>query len=262
MKILELGQSPWIVQPVEANMLVFHNRTDPTVAGHTDSIFSKLQPQTENLLEEYTLDVRAGSLHILHINCTPDKLPALILGRLLTDGIIAGIEDIVKLEVHLDTGTAEIVFTEERIPRTRCNEVNFSCKGPNWNESWIRTLYARFCRDTDLHRFTRCTHSCFLMQDGKIIAETEDIGRHNAIDKAIGCALLQQIPLSECILFTTGRLPEGMVNKAVRAGIRILVSKEAPTAAGVRVAKAAGITIIGKVREDSLMLYTEADRIY
>ena len=260
MRILELGRYPWIVQPVETNILQFHNRTCPANSGHADSTFSILQPQTENLLEEYTLNVRTGSLHNMHINCTPDKLPALILGRLLTDGIIAGIEDIVKLEIHLDTSTAEIVYAEERISRTRCNKVNLSSKGPAWDASWIRTLYARFCQDTDLHQLNRCTHSCFLMREGRIVVETEDIGRHNAIDKAVGCALLQQIPLPECVLFTTGRLPEDMVNKAVRAGIRVLVSKEAPTTAGVRAAKAAGITIIGKVREHSMVLYTQADR--
>lgn len=260
MKILELGQTPRIIQPVETNTLHYQDRKPPASTGCADPAFCLLRPQTENLLEEYTLDVRAGSLHILRMNCTPDMLPALILGRLLTDGMICGIEDVLKIEVHLNTGTAEVVFAEKRRPRTLCAEAEEKNRGPAWDESWIRALYARFCQDTDLHRITRCTHSCFLMREGRIVVETEDIGRHNAIDKAIGCALLQQIPLSECVLFTTGRLPEDMVNKAVRAGIRVLVSKEAPTTAGVRAAKAAGITIIGKVREHSMILYTEADR--
>ena len=55
--------------------------------------------------------------------------------------------------------------------------------------------------------------------------KAEDIGRHNAVDKAVGYAVLNDIPLSGCMIFTSGRVPVDMVEKVIVAGIPVLVSK-------------------------------------
>ena len=83
----------------------------------------------------------------------------------------------------------------------------------------------------------------------------EDIGRHNAIDKAVGYGLKEQIPLSECILYTSGRVPVDMAGKSIAAGVPILVSKQAPTAQAVELARRYGLVIIGSAYPDSMKVY-------
>ena len=74
----------------------------------------------------------------------------------------------------------------------------------------------------------------------KCVCRMEDIGRHNALDKCIGYALLKQLELSECILFTTGRVPTDMVQKVIAAGIPVLASKAVPTDQAIELAKSTG----------------------
>ena len=83
----------------------------------------------------------------------------------------------------------------------------------------------------------------------------EDLGRHNALDKVIGAALMQGIDLKQCALFSSGRLPTDMVAKAIRAGVPVLASKAAPTAQGIELAKKYRLTLITGVREDKLTVY-------
>lgn len=95
-----------------------------------------------------------------------------------------------------------------------------------------------------LHEATWSTHSCFLAYKGKIVYSCEDIGRHNALDKAIGYALMHDYDFHECAVFTTGRLPIDMITKVIRAGIPLVASKKTPTAEAVKLAQEYGLTRI------------------
>jgi len=125
-----------------------------------------------------------------------------------------------------------------------------------WEPEWIWALDDRFGEDTELHRLTHATHACFLSIDGEISFEAEDIGRHNAIDKAVGWALRNDVPLERCIIYTTGRMPVDMVRKVIRAGIPVMVSKEAPTMEGFLLAKEYGLTLIGNLKHGKMRIYS------
>ena len=75
------------------------------------------------------------------------------------------------------------------------------------------------------------------------------------MDKAIGYALLHDIPLGECYLYTSGRVPTDMMRKIVYAGVPLLISKENPTTDAAELASQHGITLIGKARPDSFLVF-------
>src|SRR5947207_747925 len=83
----------------------------------------------------------------------------------------------------------------------------------------------------------------------------EDVGRHNAVDKVKGEALLRGIPTEDRILLSTGRVSSEMLLKAARMGVPLVASRTSPTEMAVALAEQLNITVCGYVRPDSLNLY-------
>jgi len=96
---------------------------------------------------------------------------------------------------------------------------------------------------------------------GRALAVCEDVGRHNAADKAIGTALLQGKLAQAAILAATGRASSDIVAKAARAGIPIVASFSSSTSLGIELAEVAGVTLIGYLRRNRFTLYTHPERI-
>ena len=98
--------------------------------------------------------------------------------------------------------------------------------------------------------------------DGTLMLVREDIGRHNAVDKAIGDALLHGgLPWSERILLVSGRGGFEIVQKALVAGLPILASVSAPSSLAVQMARDGGLTLIGFLRDRRFVVYSHPDRL-
>ena len=98
--------------------------------------------------------------------------------------------------------------------------------------------------------------------DGRLETSAEDIGRHNAVDKVVGRMLMREaLPLSDRVLFVSGRASYEIVQKAFVAGIPLVGSVSAPSSLAIDLARDAGVTLVGFVRGESFNIYAHPDRI-
>ncbi len=206
----------------------------------------------------------------LLITCTDDMLREFAVGHLVCEGI-ADPDDIIEVEVKDDRIGATINTTNKtpnEIAEIRSSglfrmglEDDVKVKS---NVSFNAKTILRCVplMQTEMHSLTGGVHSAAIIsKDGEPLARAVDVGRHNAVDKVVGYCIINELNLSESFLLSSGRQPAGMVMKAARAGIPLVVSKAAPISSGVDAAERSGICLVCFASDERLNVYTHHDRI-
>ena len=160
------------------------------------------------------------------------------------------------------TAAAAPARRQKTVPTTGCPPAGLDGYEPlpgdfSWEPRWVYELARIFGEGAPLYRATHGIHSCFLMQDGAVRFCCEDIGRHNALDKAVGRAMIEGLDLSRCVLFSSGRIPADMLEKAVRARVPALISSAVPTDKAVVLARRYHVVLICSARHDSMNVFSD-----
>ncbi len=219
---------------------------------------------------------------VISTMCIPIDQEAHAIGFLMSEGVIGGIKDLrsltlsedglsVYVEANINENNLKHLYKEKTLV-SGCGggvtgntensvEVAFNTSDFSVAGGKILDSIAKFYKESELYRLTGCVHKAMLLFEDGIEITSEDIGRHNAIDKVAGKSRLEGRDIERAILMVSGRLSSEMVIKAVMHRIPIVVSRTAPTFLGVKVAQTHGTTLIGFARVRKMNIYTHSSRI-
>ena len=127
--------------------------------------------------------------------------------------------------------------------------------------SWIYTISKKVNTKPSLYLKAGALHGCVLCQKDSPLIYVEDVGRHNAVDKIAGWMFLNKENANDKIFYTTGRLTSEMVIKTVQMGIPILISRSGFTESGVKLARGAGLTLIGRAKGKRMIIANGVNRV-
>lgn len=244
----------------------------------------------DSLSVEEPLEIRIDGTPMTVIMRTPGNDLELAAGFLLTEGIIEEREDIASIRATAANGTVKSNIVEvtlagepfhaETLQRNFfaasscgiCGKAsieairNRNLTPPDRNFRITPEILCRFpgqlrAEQTVFDRTGGLHAAALFTAAGELIALREDIGRHNAVDKLIGWALMEgRIPLRQSVLMVSGRGGFEIIQKALAGGIPIVASVSAPSSLAVRLARELGLTLIGFLRGQRFVVYSGSFR--
>jgi len=236
-----------------------------------------------SLIKEVPLTIFLNGKEVVTLLCLGDQMKELAIGFLASEGFIERSSDIKTIRVDEEKGTAEVETISENPLVSGLFEKRTITSGCGKGSTFYNVMDAFKCRKVEskikvtpayllglmknlhelsgLYRETHGAHNVALADLNGIIIFREDIGRHNAVDKIHGHAMLNGIDLSDKILITTGRVSSEILIKTGKMGAPVILSRSVPTALAVSIAEEVGITIAGFARGGSISIYSHGERV-
>jgi FdhD protein len=230
------------------------------------------------VVEEALVCISVNGFELANFMCTPADLDKLALGFLYNEGIIGRLSDVRHLHISKGNTCVEIWLNHDFEPPERLI-VTAGCGGgvtfddfsskhdplsaetgsvtPDQLAELMRDMHKGAAR----YQQARGIHTAVLAETDRILLQTEDIGRHNCLDKLRGAALQSGLETRGKILVSSGRISSEMINKARRLETPIVCSRTSPTSLSVALAEAWNITLVAYLRQDRMRVYTHPERI-
>jgi len=237
----------------------------------------------DTVVREFPLTIFLNNKELVTLLCSPADLKYLVVGFLLSEGLIKGKGDIKNIIVDDQRGVVRVETKEEKEPVDELIFKRFITSGCGRGTSFysaadvqgqakiesqikisaleVFSLVKEFQHYSQIYRITGGVHSAALCDTTNILVFADDIGRHNAIDKIFGQCLLEDIPTNDRIVLTSGRVSSEILLKVAKRNIPIIISKSVSTNLALRLANDLGITLIGSVRGKRIKAYTNDWRI-
>ena len=254
-----------------------------------DALIIRLNGDRMEELEDHVAAETAFTLYVndkvlVSLLCTPTELDTMAVGFLISEGMLADRQALLALEVDEKSSNVfvvlkdlpenwEALFHKKTITSGCGKGITFTeardLEGISANRATLRlhpervvSLLKSFRNISGLYEKTGGVHSAALADvSGEILLFSEDIGRHNAVDKLIGKAFLAGVPLHDKILLSSGRVSGEIMTKVVRSRIPVLISRTAPTCMSITAAEDHGVTLVGFARGRRMNIYTHPYRM-
>jgi len=243
---------------------------------------SRADEVTDEVATELPVRLILNNEPLVTLLCTPTELEELAVGFLLSEGILRDRSSIKKLHVNEKEAAVRIELSDlprdwEKMFKTRA--ISSGCgRGITFTSEFhaaeripptgkmisleeITSLLNKFRNISTLYLETGGVHSSALSDGRELLFFSEDIGRHNAVDKLIGKAFLKNVSVENKILLTSGRVTSEIVTKAGRNRFPVLISRAAPSCMAINYAEDMGVTLVGFARGDRMNIYTWPNRI-
>jgi FdhD protein len=228
----------------------------------------------DQLVTEEHLQIILNGQKLVSLACSPEHTRELAVGYLFSEGFISHYEDLsaVKvihpLQVEVET-TKAIEFSTPQLINTcmgRGSGIPIQMRPhPDdhipWSPGHLLQMIEELDANSETFKKTGGVHGAAIGDRRGTLMRYDDIGRHNALDKVIGHAFLQQIPLHNKCLLLSGRIASEILFKLARTGFPMIVSRSAPTYKAVEEAERLGITVVGFARGQRFNLYCHGERI-
>ena len=217
---------------------------------------------TSMTVGDHVAEMAVGFLFNQHILTAADEIDSIDVDEEL---------DVVVVRTHHETGFE--AKTKKKIKTSGCAQGTVFAdvmdrfeaaklpKGTKISAADLTALSKTINHTPSLYLKAGAIHGCVLAKGAEMLLYMEDIGRHNAVDKIAGVMLMNNISGADKIFYTTGRLTSEMVIKTVLMGIPILVSRSGFTEAGVRLARQAGLTLIGRAKGSRFFVLSAPERV-
>ena len=232
--------------------------------------------------DEVPLTIYLNSDELVTMLASPTGLKELSIGFLFSAGLIHSMDEIESVIVderkwasHVELKDKEaakgLVF--KRLYTSGCgrgvhfyNALDLMSRGVVESDFSISAqalieLMKAFEKRSELFKETGGVHSAGLSDGKELLIFKEDIGRHNALDKIIGEALMKNVKMKDSVVLTSGRISSEVMFKVQKMGTAVIASRSAPTDQAVKIATSCNVTLVGFVRGGRMNVYSAAERI-
>ena len=218
------------------------------------------------IVREFPLTIVLNNQEVVTLLCSPTKLEYLAIGYLWSEDLIKSKDELKETKLDREAGVVRGKTKQAEMPPyqgTGSDSLPGDTAEPQTKISapQVFSLMENFIQRSQVFKATGGVHGAALCDRDNLLIFSEDIGRHNAIDKIFGECLLKDIPTDNRLIITSGRVSSEILLKVAKRNIPLLISRAAPTDLGLRLAADLGVTLIGFVRGKRMNVYTNSQRV-